>query len=188
MILLLRRIVVTAVVAVLVVLWSGGGDLRGEERIVSPNASLPYLGVHGTFTVDQAELAARDPRNPKRVVFERMERFSFYDDLQGRVPIARDCVYAHHGTAGDPYYYPVRSKASIWELFKLVSGEVACRRFTYVALRAPHGNPVHMHMRYGHERTSFETLLALSDGPEDKTKLDPWWSVYCAEGRSGCDK
>ncbi|HEV8531572.1 MAG TPA: hypothetical protein VGT00_09160 [Methylomirabilota bacterium] len=29
---------------------------------------------------------------------------------------------------------------------------------------------------------------SMSDGPEDKTKLDPWWSVYCAEGRSGCDK
>ena len=45
-----------------------------------------------------------------------------------------------------------------------------------------------MHMRYGDERASFETLLALSNGPEDKTKLDPWWSVYCAEGHSGCDK
>jgi hypothetical protein len=64
----------------------------------------------------------------------------------------------------------------------------ACRRFTYVALRAPHGNPVHMHLRYGDERSSFQSLLAMSNGPEDKTKLDPWWSVYCAEGLSGCDK
>ena len=113
MILIPSRVVVTAVAAVLLVLWSAGGDLRGEERIVSPNASVPYLGVHGTFTLDQAELAARDPRNPKRIVFERMERFTFYDDLQGRAPIARDCSYAHQGPAGDPYYYPVRSKASI---------------------------------------------------------------------------
>jgi hypothetical protein len=184
----LARIGVTVVVAILVELMSAGAGVRGQERIVSPNANVPYLGVHGTFTVDQAELAARDPRNPKRVIFERMERFSFYEDLQGRVPIARDCIYAHEGPAGDPYYYPARSKASIWELFKLLSGEAACRKYTYVALRAPHGNPVHMHMRYGDERTGFEALLAMSDGPEDKTKLDPWWSVYCAEGRSGCDK
>jgi len=173
---------------VLVGLLSEGADARAQERIVSPNANVPYLGVHGTFTLDQTELAARDPRNPKRVVFDRMERFSFYDDLEGRVPIARDCLYAHHRPAGDPYYYPVRSKTSIWELFKLLSGEAACRKFTYVALRPPHGNPVHMHMRYGDDRSSFESLLAMSDGPEDKTKLDPWWSVYCAEGRSGCDK
>ncbi|HWN90492.1 MAG TPA: hypothetical protein VNQ15_03745, partial [Verrucomicrobiae bacterium] len=66
MILVRLRIVVTAVAAVLLVLWSGGGDLRGEERVASPNASLLYLGVHGTFTLDQTELAARDPRNPKR--------------------------------------------------------------------------------------------------------------------------
>ena len=159
----------------------------GQDRVVSPNAGLPYLGVNGTFTLDQQELAARDPRNPKRVVFEKMERFSFFDDLQGRQPIAKDCVYAHRGPAGDPYYYPDRAKTSIWELFELQSGEPACRRFSYVALRAPHGNPVHMHLRYGDERSSFQSFLGMSDGPEDKTKLDPWWSVYCTEGLSGCD-
>jgi len=44
-------------------------------------------------------------------------------------------------------------------------------------------------MRYGDAQRSFEALLALSNmGPEDKTKIDPWWSVYCAEGKSECDK
>jgi hypothetical protein len=51
----------------------------------------------GPFTLDQQELAARGPRNPKRVVFEKMERFSLFDDLQGTQPIAKDCVYAHRG-------------------------------------------------------------------------------------------
>ncbi len=160
----------------------------GQDRPVSPNVGLPYLGVNGTFTLDQQELAARDPRNPKRVVFEKMERFSFFDDLQGTQPIAQDCMYAYRGPAGDPYYYPDRAKTSIWELFELQSGERACRRFSYVALRAPHGNPIHMHLRYGDEQSSFRALLMMSNGPEDKAKLDPWWSVYCVEGLSGCDK
>jgi len=47
----------------------------GQDRVVSPNAGMPYLGVNGTFTLDQQELAARDPRNPRRVVFEKMKRF-----------------------------------------------------------------------------------------------------------------
>jgi hypothetical protein len=56
----------------------------GQDRVLSPNADLPYLGVNGTFTLDQQEVAARDPRNPKRVVFEKMERFSFFDDSRAR--------------------------------------------------------------------------------------------------------
>jgi hypothetical protein len=38
----------------------------GQDRVVSPNAGMPYLGVNGTFTLDQQELASRDPRNPRR--------------------------------------------------------------------------------------------------------------------------
>jgi hypothetical protein len=45
-----------------------------------------------------------------------------------------------------------------------------------------------MHLRYGDEQSSFRALLMMSNGPEDKAKLDPWWSVYCVEGLSGCDK
>ena len=78
---------------------------------------------------------------------------------------------------GDAYYFPERTKTSIWDLFELVEGEAACRCFASVALRAPYGNPVHMHMRYGDATSSFDKLLALSNGPEDKAKLDPWWSV-----------
>ena len=164
-----------------------GSPSLADDKVVSPNAQVPYLGIDGIFTIDTTELAVKDPRNPKRVVFRRMETFSFYEDVEGRVAIAQNCRYGYKGAAGDPYYYPGRSKGSVWDLFELVSGDPGCTRFTYVALRAPHGNPVHMHMRYGDAGSSFERLLVLSDGPEDKARLDPWWSVYCAVGVSSCD-
>jgi hypothetical protein len=159
------------------------------EQIYSPNAfKVPYLGVDGRFNIDTADISATDPRNPKLVDFKKMEYFSFYEDLAGEKPIAQNCRYVYKGAAGDPYYYPKQSKTSIWDLFELVSGEEACNKFYYVTLRSPHGDPVHFHMRYGDSNSSFNALLQLSNlGPEDKTRLDPWWSVYCAEGVSGCD-
>jgi hypothetical protein len=161
-----------------------------ERTIYSPNAfKLQYLGIDGAFTIDTQEISATDPRNPKRVVFQQMELFSFYKDLDGFTPIAKNCQYVYKGAAGDPFYYPEQSKTSIWDLFELVSGDAACNNFYYVILRSPHGNPVHMHMRYGNANSSFGKLLNLSNsGPEDKTKINPWWSVYCAAGVSGCDK
>jgi hypothetical protein len=102
-------------------------------------------------------------------------------------PLAEECRYVYKGAEGDPFYYPDRSKTSIWDLFEFVSGAGDCKAFYYIIIRVPHGDPVHMHLRYGDERSSFRKLLEMSDGPEDKTQLDPWWSVYCAEGVSGCD-
>ncbi len=174
--------------AVLLYALSVGIAPAAAQPVASPNSRVPYLGVDGTFTVDPAELAANDPRNPKRIDFTRMVEFSFFADFQGEMPIAWRCRYAYRGALGDPYYYPERSKTSIWDLFELVDGEAECNRFTYVILRAPHGNPVHMHMRYGDPSANFEKLLSMSNGPEEKTKLDPWWSVYCANGVSSCDR
>lgn len=160
-----------------------------EGAVVSPNAfKVPYLGVDGTFTIDTKEVSATDPRNPKRVVLQKMETFSFYKDLNGRTPMAANCHYTYKGAAGDPFYYPKQSKTSIWDLFELVSGDAACNNFYYVALRAPHGNPIHMHMRYGDAKSSFSELLKMSNAPEDKKSINPWWSVYCAAGVSGCDQ
>jgi len=171
------------------VLASGESTQAVEEQLYSPNAfKVPYLGVDGAFTIDTQEVSANDPRNPKRVVFQGMEFFSFYKDLDGDTPIAENCRYVYKGAAGDPFYYPERSKTSIWDLFELASGDDACNNFSYVILRSPHGNPVHMHMRYGDANSSFDKLLNLSDAPEDKTKIDPWWSVYCSAGVSGCDE
>jgi hypothetical protein len=156
--------------------------------VYSPNAfKVPYLGLDGVFTLDQNELSATDPRNPPRVAVRQMEVFAFYADLAGATPLAEDCHYVYKGAEGDPFYYPNESKTSIWDLFEFVSGDGDCKAFYYLIIRAPHGDPVHMHLRYGDERSSFRQLLEMSDGPEDKTKLDPWWSVYCAEGVSGCD-
>ena len=115
------------------------GPAGAQEKVTSPNAQVAHLGLHGVFTIDTRELAAKDPRNPKRIVFTEMTTASFFDDAEGKAPI--------------------------------------------------HGDPIHMHLRYGDARSSFASLLAISEeGPEDKTKLDPWWSVYCAEGKSACDR
>ncbi len=86
-------------------------DSKINYRVYSPNAfKVQYLGVDGTFTIDPTEVSATDPRNPKRVVFNKMEFFSFYDDLEGKTPIAENCRYVYKGAAGDPFYYPKQSK------------------------------------------------------------------------------
>lgn len=157
-------------------------------EVYSQNAyKVPYLGLDGVFTIDSKELSATDPRNPPRVVFEKMEYFSFYADSDGKIPLAKQCRYIYRGAAGDNYYYPDIAKTSIWDMFELASGEEACNDYYYVIVRPPHGDPIHLHMRHGDQDSSFKKLLKMSNGPEDKTKLDPWWSVYCAEGVSGCD-
>jgi hypothetical protein len=156
--------------------------------VYSQNAfKVPYLGLHGAFTIDPQTISATDPRNPKRLVFRKMEFFSFFADRADQRPLAEQCQYVYKGAAGDPYYYPDIAKTSVWDLFELVSGDAACNNFFYVIVRPPHGKPLHMHMRYGDAQSSFRKLLNLSDGPEDPTQLDPWWSVYCAAGVAGCD-
>ncbi|MBE9181564.1 hypothetical protein IQ268_23660 [Oculatella sp. LEGE 06141] len=155
--------------------------------VTSPNADVPYIGVDGTFTLDTTVPSSlHDPRNPARIVFERMENFSFYRDMAGQDPIAENCTYTYRGAAPDPFYYP-QYQTSIWDLFELTSEDMACSGFKYVALRSPHGEPAHMHLRYGGETSSFETLLNMSTGESDSESLDPWWSLYCAEGVTACD-
>jgi len=69
--------------------------LPPENVIYSQNAyKIPYLGIDGIFTIDTAEpVPANDPRNPKRIVFDKMEYFSFYKDIDGQKPIAENCRY-----------------------------------------------------------------------------------------------
>lgn len=161
----------------------------GEGEVVSPNANVAHLGVHGTFVVDATVPdTVNDARNPGRVTFQEMRTFSFFKNADGTMPLATGCTYAYRGAKGDPFYYPNTSKTSIWDLFELDGGPAGCSAFKNVALRAPHGNPIHMHMRYGGADTSFDALLAMSQEPTDKPRYNPWWSVYCAEGVSGCDK
>src|SRR5207253_8574332 len=80
------------------------GPAGAQEKVTSPNAQVAHLGLHGVFTIDTRELAAKDPRNPKRIVFTEMTTASFFDDAEGKAPIARDCRYAYRGAAGDPYH------------------------------------------------------------------------------------
>lgn len=185
----MKRVASICLTAAMTCMLAGESTQATADTVYSPNAfKVQYLGVNGTFTIDTKEVSASDPRNPKRVVFQQMEFFSFYKDLDGNTPIAKNCRYTYKGAAGDPFYYPDKSKTSIWDLFELVSGDAACNNFYYVTLRSPHGNPIHMHMRYGNAKSSFNALLKLSNAPESKTNINPWWSVYCNEGVSGCDK
>ncbi|MCY7322166.1 MAG: hypothetical protein LH660_10320 [Phormidesmis sp. CAN_BIN36] len=157
------------------------------ENLPSPNANVPYLGVDGEYTLDTSVPSSRrDPRNPGRVEFSKAKRFSFYRDLKGRDIIVRNCPYVYRGARPDPFYY-AQFPTSVWDLFELAPGNDRCSAFTYVALRSPHGSPIHMHVRYGGEKSSFDQLLKLSDSAEDTKKIDPWWSVYCAAGKTGCD-
>jgi hypothetical protein len=64
---------------------AGAADGGLSRRLLPPagmvysrNAfKVPYLGLDGTFTLDQQELSATDPRNPPRIVFRQMEYFPF---------------------------------------------------------------------------------------------------------------
>lgn len=167
----------------------GGSDLAFGQMtdVASPNADVPYMGIDGIFTLDTSVPSSlHDPRNPGRIVFEEMERFSFYRDMTGNDPIAERCQYSYQGAAPDPFYYP-EFQTSIWDLFELISDDPACAGFKYVALRSPHGEPIHMHVRYGGEASSFEQLLQMSLSAPDTAELNPWWSLYCAEGVTACD-
>jgi hypothetical protein len=41
--------------------------------------------------------------------------------------------------------------------------------------------------RYGGESSSFEELLQMSLAEPDSAEINPWWSLYCAEGVTACD-
>lgn len=162
-----------------------------QLQIVSPNAyKQPYLGFNGAFTVDTAVPASlNDPRNPKRIVVQQMEMFSFYSDLEGTQAIAENCPYIYMGAAPDPLYY-AEYKSAVWDLFELTPGDEvapACQQFKYIVASAPGGDPAHMHFRYGNADSSFGTVLNMSGDPKDEAQFNPWFSVYCAAGNSSCD-
>jgi len=174
-------------VCLLFVCGCGSESATPAPTVRSPNANVPHLGLHGTFTADTMVPATlNDARNPKRIVLREMMTFSYYRDLAGAMPMAENCQYRYVGAAGDPHYYPM-TPTSIWDLLELVSGPPACNAFRVVAFRSPHGNPVHMHFRYSDGSRNHQALLAMSNDRENAATYDPWWSTYCAEGVSGCD-
>lgn len=158
-------------------------------QIISPNAyKVPYLGYNGTFILNaDQESSVKDPRNPKRIGISKMEKITFYKNATGKSAIARNCEYAYMGAAADPKYY--KEFKAAWDLFELVKDEKQdpnCKRFQYLALTAPHGEPIHMHVRHGGEQSSFEVLLKMSGEKEDAAKFSPWFATYCGGGKSRC--
>lgn len=161
-----------------------------EPVAEEPNKGVPFLGVDGEFTSDPLALeCADDPRNPGRVVLEKMEKMSFYADRDGTMALAEDCRYEYVTHEGDPHYFP-ETLTSVWLVFKLSSGGAGCEAYTNVVMRPPHGDGdiKHMHLRYGDASKTAEELLEMSVGDyEDKDVCDPWWSVYCTAGAEACD-
>ena len=99
-------------------------------------------------------------------------------NIEGEDPLAEGCKYQYVESRPDPHYFP-QYKSSVWDLFKLADGQSeAYASYTYLVIRSPHGNPPHMHMRYGDAATSFDDLLNMSNDEENPANFDPWWSEY----------
>ncbi|MEG4508366.1 hypothetical protein QUA81_32860 [Microcoleus sp. F6_B4] len=164
-------------------------------QILSLNAyKVPYLGFNGTFNLNaEHQNSVKDPRNPKRIDVEKMEKFSFYKDTAGKQPIARNCQYVYMGAMADGKYYAEYKVA--WDLFELAKQEnqdPGCKRFQYLSFIPPHGEssgePIHMHFRYTSQPSSFSTLVNMTNDPEDATKFNPWFATYCGGGKMKCGK
>ena len=166
-----------------------------DSTAARPAAEAPvftYLSMDGEFEMDPVHRPTRaDPRNPSRLRLSTTAdagtatRMAFYahDDPNRLVA---DCGYQFAGSRPDPHYFPAESKTSIWDVFTQTTAYGgACDAYTVVVARSPHGDPVHMHLRYG---TNADALLAMSTAPVDSAAFTPWWPVYCAPGRTTtCD-
>ena len=149
-------------------------------------ALFTYLGMNGEFEMDPEQAATRDdPRNPSRIRLATTEeagtgtRMAFYahDDPD---QLVADCGYQYAGSQPDPYYFPDESKTSIWDVFEQTETyEGDCGAYTAVISRSPHGDPAHMHLRYG---TDADDLLAMSTAAVDSSAYEPWWPLYCEAG------
>lgn len=156
------------------------------------HTTISYLTMNGEFEMDPVKSSTRDDvRNPSRVRLATTEeagsltRMAFYAHDNADQLVA-DCGYQFVGSRPDPHYFPTESKSSIWDAFEQVEAyEGACGDYQAVISRSPHGDPVHMHLRYG---SDIDGLLAMSNVPVDSSRFEPWWASYCAPGRTeSCD-
>ena len=167
------------------------GDGHSHMNNKAENTPFSYMAMNGEFHLNPGDsISQNDPRNPSRLEFTTSDEpgsitkmvFYYHDDNNKKWA---DCGYEFIGSLPDPHYYPEISKTSIWDIFKKVedySGD--CMNFKYVISRSPHGDPIHMHLRYGED---VEALMAMSDDEKDK-KFNPWWATYCAIDRTtSCD-
>lgn len=172
-----------------------GPDERGDGHShYSTDVKTPpftYLSMNGEFHLNPGDsLSQNDPRNPSRLELTTSDeagsitKMVFYDHDDMNKQLAA-CGYEFIGSRPDPHYYPEKSKTSIWDVFKKVedfSGD--CMNYNYVISRSPHGDPIHMHFRYGND---VEALLAMSNDEEDSS-FNPWWATYCDIDRTtSCD-
>jgi hypothetical protein len=166
--------------------------IDGEYSSDDPPARLPDGGA--ACTADYVP----GGRNPGLVRITSSDTFSFFADRQGERSLAEACRYASRGSRPDPRWFgtkPGQSPTSIWMLYELASGPPSCeQRFHFVAVRPPEGEGPrrHMHLRYGDRTSSLDKLVALSAADSSSragasSPCDPWWSVYCANGYTGCD-
>lgn len=172
-----------------------GADERGDGHSHYENQedrpAFSYLTMDGEFHLNPGDsLSQNDPRNPSRLILQTsnekgtLTRMTFFEHNDLNVKLA-ECGYQYIGSKPDPHYYPEQSKTSVWDIFEKVeeySGN--CMNYKYVISRSPHGDPVHMHLRYGQD---VEALLAMSNDEEDD-RFNPWWATYCDINRTtSCD-
>ena len=167
------------------------GDGHSHMNNKAENPPFSYMTLNGEFHLNPGDsISQNDPRNPSHLKFTTSDepgsitKMVFYHHDE-KNKIWAECGYEFIGSLPDPHYYPEISKTSIWDIFKKVedySGD--CMNFKYVISRSPHGDPIHMHLRYGED---VEALLAMSSDEKDK-KFNPWWATYCDIDRTtSCD-
>ena len=167
----------------------GDGHSHYDSKAEKP--PFTYLTMNGDFHLNPGDsMSENDPRNPGRLQLTTSEEkgsitkmvFYAHDDISLKLA---ECGYEFIGSRPDPHYYPSQTKTSIWDVFMKVedfSGD--CAKYKYVISRSPHGDPTHMHLRYGDD---VEKLLAMSNDEVDEN-FNPWWATYCDIDRTtACD-
>ncbi len=167
------------------------GDGHSHYTTTADKPAFTYLAMNGEFHLNPGDsLTLNDPRNPSRLQLTTDDEagslttmvFYAHDDMDQKLA---ECGYQFVGSRPDPHYYPNQSKTSIWDVFEKVedySGD--CLPYAYVISRSPHGDPIHMHLRYGKD---VEALLTMSNDEVDEN-FNPWWATYCdIERTTACD-
>lgn len=152
-----------------------------KVEVEAKQYQFSYLKMNGDFVLNSEDsVSINDPRNLSKISLFTSDKagtlteITFFDYSDVNKKLAK-CGYQFIGSRPDPFYYPAKSKTSIWDVFvKVKDYEGDCSKFKYVISRSPHDNPIHMHLRYGDD---IEELLNMSKDPKDD-KFNPWWADY----------
>lgn len=169
----------------------GAGGHTHDHTLKDGMSRFSFLNMNGEFKMNPNDsMTQNDPRNPSRLLLSTSDEkgtvtsmtFYAHDDMD---KVLATCGYQFIGSRPDPHYFPGESKTSIWDVFEKVEDFTGdCSPYKYVISRSPHGDPIHMHLRYGDD---VEALLANSNAEEDEN-FNPWWSTYCDIDRTtSCD-